>query len=209
MHHPRRRASAIVRIGLFAASSVLGVAGFASPAHAAWETRNAGGMSVHVYTPGGESPLGGHALLVALHGCTQSATQLRDFGNFEHAAEDFGMVVALPDVPGGGVYAGCWDYYGALHNGASGHDAAVISLAETLLADGTLGIDPAQVYVSGFSSGGGEALSSILGGDCMTQKSGVRRQITFRSRTTAGPGRSRLCDRSPPRAGRPCRKRRR
>jgi poly(3-hydroxybutyrate) depolymerase len=153
MHRRRRRAS-----GLLASSTVVGFASFAPSAQAAWETRNAGGMSVHVYTPGSESPLGGHGLLVALHGCTQSATQLRDFGNFEHAAEDFGMVVALPDVPGGGVYAGCWNYYGALHNDASGHDAAVISLAETLLADGTLGIDPAQVYVSGFSSGGGEAL---------------------------------------------------
>jgi poly(3-hydroxybutyrate) depolymerase len=115
-------------------------------------------MSVHVYTPGAESPLGGHALLIALHGCTQSATQLRDFGNFEHAAEDFGMVIALPDVPGGGVFAGCWNYYGALHNAAGGHEAAVISMTDALLGDGALGIDPAQVYLSGFSSGGGEAL---------------------------------------------------
>lgn len=149
----RRRGSEVV-----VATIALGLATFATPVLAAWETKNAGGMSVHVYTPGAESPLGGHALLVALHGCTQTATQLKDFGNFEHAAEDFGMVIALPDVPGGGVYAGCWNYYGALHNGTSGHDAAVISLAQTLLADGALGIDPAQVYLAGFSSGGGEAL---------------------------------------------------
>ena len=149
----RRRGSGVV-----VATFVIGLATFSPPVRAAWETRNAGGMSVHVYTPGADSPLGGHALLVALHGCTQSATHLKDFGNFEHAAEDFGMVIALPDVPGGGVYAGCWNYYGALHNGTSGHDAAVISLAQELLADGALGIDPAQVYLSGFSSGGGEAL---------------------------------------------------
>ncbi len=149
----RRRGSGVV-----VAAFAIGLATFAPPVLAAWETRNAGGMSVHVYTPGADSPLGGHALLIALHGCTQSATQLKDFGNFEHAAEDFGMVIALPDVPGGGVYAGCWNYYGALHNGTSGDDAAVISLAETLLADGALGIDPAQVYLAGFSSGGGEAL---------------------------------------------------
>lgn len=152
MHHRSRSSWVLV------APFTIGLAAFGPPAHAAWETRNAGGMSVHVYTPGADSPLGGHGLLIALHGCTQTATQLRDLGNFEHAAEDFGMVIALPDVPGGGVLAGCWSYFGALHNGTSGHDAAVISLAEALLGDGALGLDPAQVYLSGFSSGGGEAL---------------------------------------------------
>jgi poly(3-hydroxybutyrate) depolymerase len=154
VHHHRRK----VLVGSLATALATLVVTLPAAAEAAWETRNAGGMSVHVYTPGAESPLGGHALLIGLHGCTQTATQLRDLGNFEHAAEDFGMVIALPDVPGGGVLAGCWNYFGALHNGTSGHDAAVISLAETLVGDGALGLDPAQVYLAGFSSGGGEAL---------------------------------------------------
>lgn len=152
---PRRRRSTVSLVSLVLA---LGGLGFAGEARAGWEMRNAGGMSVHVYTPASESPLGGHALLVALHGCTQTATQLKDLGNFEESADAFGMVVALPDVPGGGVLAGCWNYYGALHSEASGHEAAVIEMTQTLLGEGALGIDPAQVYVSGFSSGGGEAL---------------------------------------------------
>ncbi len=134
----------------------------AGPAHAEWSAETLGGMSVQVYAPGASSPVGdGRALMLVLHGCTQSAGVLRDEGNLEPAADSLGVVMAVPDVPGGGVIAGCWDYYGPLHTRTSSHNGPVLDMVEQLLADPELSIDPDQVYVVGLSSGGGEAL--VLG----------------------------------------------
>jgi poly(3-hydroxybutyrate) depolymerase len=130
-----------------------------SSARAAWETKQIAGMSVEVYTPASQSPIGeGRALMLGLHGCAQTGANLRQYGAFEQTAEDFGMVLALPTVPGGGVIAGCWDYYGPTHDRTSGHNAPLLELTQTLRDDPSYGIDPAQVYLTGFSSGGGQAL---------------------------------------------------
>jgi poly(3-hydroxybutyrate) depolymerase len=138
---------------------VLAAALVPTTAAAAWESKNAGGMDTRVYTPASTSKIGdGRALMIVLHGCTQTADQLRDNGNFEPAAEEFGVVVAVPNVPNGGVVAGCWDYYGPTHSRATRHDAPLIALAEELRDDAAYDIDAAQVYLVGFSAGGGQAL---------------------------------------------------
>jgi poly(3-hydroxybutyrate) depolymerase len=131
-------------------------------ARADWAQRTIAGTSVLVYTPrsAGSYPTG-RGLMIGLHGCTQQNTALRDRGNWEPAADRFGVVVALPQVPNGGVIAGCWDYYGANHTRTSRHDGAVLAIVDALLDDASLDVDPAQVYVSGLSSGGGQAM--VLG----------------------------------------------
>jgi poly(3-hydroxybutyrate) depolymerase len=142
----------------------LTVAGALAPmvARADWAQRTIAGTSVLVYTPrAAGSYASGRGLMVGLHGCTQQNTVLRDRGNWEPAADRFGVVVALPQVPNGGVIAGCWDYYGANHTRTTRHDGAVLAIVDALLEDASLGVDPAQVYVSGLSSGGGEAM--VLG----------------------------------------------
>jgi len=142
-----------------AALGVLGTAVVPGVAQAAWEMRDLAGMSVEIYTPESQSPIGeGRALMIPLHGCSQTAVQLRDYGNFEHTADELGVVVAIPLVPGGGVFVGCWDYYGSLHTRTSGHNGNLIELAETMRDDSSWNIDPAQIYVAGLSSGGGQAL---------------------------------------------------
>ncbi|MFO0724161.1 MAG: PHB depolymerase family esterase [Myxococcota bacterium] len=134
----------------------------ATAAHADWSQRTVAGMTVQLYTPTsvGSFPAG-RGLMIGLHGCTQQATALAQHGNWESAAERRGVVVALPQVPNGGVLAGCWDYYGANHTRTTRHDGPVLQLVEALLADHSLSIDPAQVYVAGLSSGAGEAM--VLG----------------------------------------------
>ncbi|WP_246068652.1 hypothetical protein ACONUD_07710 [Microbulbifer harenosus] len=56
---------------------------------------------VHVYTPDSTSPVGnGRSLLLILHGCTQSIDDYLK-ANLEMAAEEHGMVIAVPDaIPG-------------------------------------------------------------------------------------------------------------
>ena len=97
------------------------------------------------------------ALVVQLHGCSQTASDYKTRGNWEAAAEQYHLAVALPDVPGGGVILGCWDYYGSNHTVSNRHNGPVIQLTEALRKD--LGLE--HSYVAGLSSGAGEAM--VLG----------------------------------------------
>ncbi|WP_200926184.1 extracellular catalytic domain type 1 short-chain-length polyhydroxyalkanoate depolymerase [Sphaerimonospora mesophila] len=133
----------------------------APPASGAWSSRSAGGMTTQLYVPGtAPKPGAGRALMVSLHGCAQTSTALRDGGNWAGTADEYGMVVAIPAAPNGGVLLGCWDYYDGNHSrtSPSRHDDNLLQLVEDLLSDTSLGIDPDQVYLSGLSSGGGEAM---------------------------------------------------
>jgi poly(3-hydroxybutyrate) depolymerase len=67
-------------------------------------------------------------------------------------------VVALPDAPNGGVIAGCWDYFDTNHTRSNRHNDNILALVETLRARTDLNIDLRQIYLSGFSSGGGQSM---------------------------------------------------
>ena len=43
-------------------------------------------------------PDGKHPLLIVLHGCAQTHTEIKDFGNLVPTAEANGVVVAVPFV---------------------------------------------------------------------------------------------------------------
>lgn len=153
--------------GLALALATVGVL-IATPATAlttnttgAWSTETIAGMSVQIYTPVTAPALAGkRALMVNLHGCIQKNTDLQMGGNWVTTADRYGMVVAIPAVPAGGVIAGCWDYYDSNHSRTSPvrDDGNLIDLASALEGRAALGIDPAQVYLSGLSSGGGETM---------------------------------------------------
>ncbi|MDC0672494.1 extracellular catalytic domain type 1 short-chain-length polyhydroxyalkanoate depolymerase [Nannocystis radixulma] len=142
-------------------AAIVGMLVDPSPAAAdgVWSTRTVAGMTTYVYTPATAGVVGeGRSALIALHGCSQSASVFRDLGNWAAAAEAYGMVVAVPSAPNGGVLLGCWDYFGGNHSRTQGHAGALLQLAANLNADAALDIDPAQVYVAGLSSGGGMAM---------------------------------------------------
>jgi poly(3-hydroxybutyrate) depolymerase len=131
-------------------------------AYADWKLETLASMQVHYYLPETTRTLSGtplkKALMINLHGCAQKAEDLKKDGNWENTANDFNMIVALPKVPNGGVYSGCWDYYGADHTVNNRHNEFLIKLVSEMLAKKELGIDSAQVYISGLSSGGGESM---------------------------------------------------
>lgn len=116
-----------------------------------------------IYTPGSTLKNSqSHGLLVVLHGCAQTNSDLKEFGNLEKAAEDNGLVLAVPFV--GEKYFGneqqkCWDYNGA--DDYSGHIKEITALARELKSRSELKIDSKQVYVVGLSSGA--SLSLLLG----------------------------------------------
>lgn len=126
---------------------------------AGWSVQAHGGLSGAVYAPTASGVIGnGRALLVVLHGCAQTYGNLQTYGSWVDTAEQYGMVVSLPGVAGGGVYFGCWDYYGSNHTRVANDAADLLGHVDALLDDPALGIDPAQVYVAGLSSGGGMAM---------------------------------------------------
>lgn len=126
-----------------------------------WSTESylVGLEAVHIYEPSSQPLINGkRALMINLHGCLMSSSDMKNNAGWEATAEQFGMVVAAPDVPGGG-YANtdCWNYYGQNHTRTNKYNNEIIALAEELLSRSSLNIDPNQVYITGFSSGGGQA----------------------------------------------------
>jgi len=75
------------------------------------QNQSLGGFNkVHIYTPDTTSPVGdGRALLLVLHGCTQSIDTFLG-ANLEQAAETHGMVVAVPDAMNKAGFS-CWSYW--------------------------------------------------------------------------------------------------
>jgi len=125
----------------------------------AWTVEANGGLSGSLYVPTADGVVGnGRALLVVLHGCAQTPDNLRTYGSWVDTAEQYGMVVSLPAVAGGGAYFGCWEYYGSNHSRLANDAADLLGHVDALLDDPALGIDPDQVYVAGLSSGGGMAM---------------------------------------------------
>lgn len=129
-------------------------------AHAgSWKTENISGMNVHIYTPTTNPARNNkRALMISLHGCVQTNTDMKNGGNWKATADKYGMVVALPGAPNGGVIAGCWDYYETNHTRSNRHNDNLIGLANTLKNRGSLNIDSKQVYISGLSSGGAQTM---------------------------------------------------
>lgn len=126
----------------------------------AWSQESTDDLDFYLYSPG-PSLTEERSLMISLHGCSQTNKDLRDHGGWEEAAKAQGMIVALPAVPKGGVYLGCWDYYGDDHRRTNRHNGPLLGLVEELLETEGLGIDADRVYVSGISSGGSQAM--VLG----------------------------------------------
>ncbi|MEM9459880.1 MAG: PHB depolymerase family esterase [Myxococcota bacterium] len=155
----RTCAAALFSLVLASSCGEAGDEAAASAWRSGWSVRALGGLTGSVYMPASSGTTGqGRGLLVALHGCAQTYGDLETYGNWTDTAEDYGMVVSLPGVGGGGVYFGCWDYYGASHSRQFGDAGDLLDHVDALLADPELGIDPDQVYIAGLSSGGGMAM---------------------------------------------------
>ncbi|HEY8569974.1 PHB depolymerase family esterase [Microbulbifer sp.] len=128
---------------------------FATVASAgSWQqSQSIGGFnSVHVYTPDSVSSIGsGKALMIVLHGCSQPTSNYLT-ANLEDAAEQYGMVIAVPDAMNKAGFS-CWSYWQGTKSRTAGDYKNLITLANTMSGDTSRNIDPDQVYIAGLSSG--------------------------------------------------------
>lgn len=125
---------------------------------AAWQEVKHEDLSYWRYTPNKTKNNSKRALLVVLHGCAQKNTHLKEAGNLVASADKTGTILMLPQVPKGGVIAGCWDFYGADHTRENRYHGALIGAIKSEVENKELGINPERVFVAGISSGAGEAL---------------------------------------------------
>ncbi|MED5525148.1 MAG: PHB depolymerase family esterase [Pseudomonadota bacterium] len=117
------------------------------------KNQSLGGFNkVDIYTPDSQSNIGdGRGLLLVLHGCTQSIDAYLS-ANLEDAAEEFGLVIAVPDAMNKAGFS-CWSYWSGTKSRSSGDYKNLINLAQALVADTSRHIDANQVYIAGLSSG--------------------------------------------------------
>jgi poly(3-hydroxybutyrate) depolymerase len=120
-------------------------------------------QNAYTYVPKNPNPAtigNGRALMITLHGCSMTASNVINKGyNWEATAEQYGMVVVAPTVPSGTTatrtYAGCWDWFGGNHSRTTRDEAILLKLVDIIKARQGLDIDPNQIYITGLSSGGG------------------------------------------------------
>jgi len=99
----------VIKTSLIAINLIFVLIGSATAG--SWQNNvSVGGFNrVHIYTPDTQSSVGnGKALLVVLHGCTQSIDAYLS-ANLEDAAEAYGMVIAVPDAVNKAGFS-CWSY---------------------------------------------------------------------------------------------------
>jgi poly(hydroxyalkanoate) depolymerase family esterase len=157
--------AAPLRAGLLVASAVLAGAVALAPATATAAgakltsgdySGSEGTVHYQLYVPSSYSPTTSVPLVVALHGCTQTADGFRQLTRWDTLAEAKGFIVVFPEQDTGSNSLRCWNFFAdsSMHRGSG--DAARIA-AVTSLVENTYDVDPHRVFVNGLSAGGGMA----------------------------------------------------
>ena len=102
----------------------------------------------------------GAPLLVALHGCLQTAADFAQGTRFDELAARYGAIVVYPQQSLRANIQRCWRWYVPKHqHRESGEPAMILAIVRDLIA--RYPIDPERVFVAGLSAGA--AMAAILG----------------------------------------------
>jgi len=153
---------ACLATALAALGVVMGIgAGSAEAASFVGEhTEAAGTRSFRGYVPSGYDPATPLPLVVALHGCTQTADQFRQLTRFDRLAEARKFVVVYPEQSRSANFLGCWNWFldAHMHRGA-GEPSIIAGITGWVRQ--RYAIDARRIYVTGLSAGG--AMASVMG----------------------------------------------
>ncbi len=119
---------------------------------------NPGGLRMLTHVPPGLPPRA--PLVVVLHGCTQTAAGYDAGAGWSRMAERHGFAVLLPEQVRGNNANSCFNWFQAPDIARTGGEAESIRQM-VALAVSAHRLDPARVFVTGLSAGGGMAAAML------------------------------------------------
>jgi poly(hydroxyalkanoate) depolymerase family esterase len=120
---------------------------------------SAGTLGYEVYVPAGYQPGTPIPLVVALHGCTQTAAAFRTLTRFDALADARRFIVVYPEQSPAANPMRCWNWFqDANLNRAAGEPALIAGV--TVQVAGQYGVDGRSIYVTGLSAGG--AMATVM-----------------------------------------------
>jgi poly(hydroxyalkanoate) depolymerase family esterase len=118
-----------------------------------------GTQHYELYVPSTYTPATPVPLVVALHGCGQTAAQFRQLTRWDAQAQAKGFIVVFPQQDSSANYLKCWNFFQDASMHRSAGDPARIA-AVTSVIENTYNVDPHRVYAAGLSAGG--AMASVM-----------------------------------------------
>jgi poly(hydroxyalkanoate) depolymerase family esterase len=112
---------------------------------------NPGALNAHVYVP--EALASGAALVVVLHGCTQTAAGYDTASGWSRLADEQGFALLYPEQQRGNNPNGCFNWFepGDTRRG-SGEAESIRQMIEAVRRQHA--IDPRRIFITGLSAGG-------------------------------------------------------
>jgi poly(hydroxyalkanoate) depolymerase family esterase len=123
-------------------------------------TNRAGSLNYELYIPSRYRAGRPMPVVVALHGCTESADSYRQLSGWDALGESKGFIVLFPQQLSSRNYLTCWNWFVQpdMHRG-SGEPAIIAGMVNRL--ERLYSVDTHRVYVAGFSAGG--AMANVMG----------------------------------------------
>jgi len=123
-------------------------------------TNSSGTLGYELYVPSTYRAGTPMPLVVALHGCTETADVYRQLSGWDALAEAKGFIVAFPQQTSGRNYMSCWNWFRSsdMQRG-SGEPSMIAGMATSLRQK--YSVNSRRVYAAGFSAGG--AMANVMG----------------------------------------------
>jgi poly(hydroxyalkanoate) depolymerase family esterase len=123
-------------------------------------TNAAGTRKYQVYVPSTYKAGGAVPLIVALHGCTESADVFRQLSALDQVADSKGFIVVYPEQTSSANNQNCWNWFSQASMQRDSGEASIIA-GMTQAIQQQYSIDTKRTYVLGFSAGG--AMATVMG----------------------------------------------
>ena len=160
----RRRAGVAVACVLMLFSALRVAAANAEPSQGSLTTGKysnaAGTLAYQLYVPASYRTGTPVPLVVALHGCTQTADTFRKLTGFDDVAAKRGFIVVYPEQSKSGNYMGCWNWFQQQHLQRGGGEPLLIAGITQAVAQ-RYSVDKNRIFVTGLSAGG--AMATVMG----------------------------------------------
>ena len=119
-------------------------------------SNSAGTLSYELYVPASYHPGTPMPMVVALHGCTQTADAFRQQTRFDDVAAAKGFIVVYPEQSKSANQLGCWNWFQPQHLSRGAGEPSLIAGITTAVQQ-RYNVDRHRTYVAGFSAGGAMA----------------------------------------------------